>query len=114
MTTPESIDATFAALSDATRRQMVERLLQGEATISELAQPHAMSMPAVLKHVNKLVDAGLVVRRKEGRTVICALNPDPMRDAEAWLNRHLVFWNTRLDALDAYLAELPPKKEPPK
>lgn len=104
MTTTDAIDSTFAALADPTRRWMIERLLQGEATVSELAEPFDMSMPAVLKHVNKLVDAGLVTREKHGRTVTCALNPDPMDEAQAWLQRHLDFWNTRLDALDAYLA----------
>ena len=100
-----SMDATFAALADPTRRQMVERLLQGEATVTELAEPHDMSMPAVLKHVTKLVDAGLVTRRKEGRVVTCTLNPSPMDEAQAWLQRHLDFWNNRLDALDAYLRQ---------
>lgn len=99
------MDATFAALADPTRRWMVERLLQGEATVSELAEPFDMSMPAVLKHVNKLVEAGLVIREKQGRTVTCALNPAPMDDAQAWLQKHLDFWNNRLDALDAYLAQ---------
>lgn len=113
MTPNESIDATFAALSDGTRRQIIERLLDGQATVSELAAPHDMSMPAVLKHVTKLVDAGLVTRRKEGRTVICSLNPDPMRDAEAWLHQHLAFWNGRLDALDAYLSEQAGQTPPP-
>lgn len=103
MTTSESIDATFAALADGTRRRMVERLLEGEATVSELAAPHDMSMPAVLKHVSKLVDAGLVTRRKEGRTVICALNPTPMDEAQDWLQKHLDFWNTRLDALEDFI-----------
>lgn len=105
MTESNSMDATFAALADPTRRWMVERLLEGEATVSELAEPFAMSMPAVLKHVNKLVDAGLVTRQKQGRIVTCTLNPDPMDEAQAWLQKHLDFWNNRLDALDLYLAQ---------
>lgn len=104
MNGPESIDATFAALADRTRREMIERLLQGEATVTELAAPHDMSMPAVLKHIGKLIDAGLVTRRKEGRTVICTLNPAPMDRAQDWLQRHLDFWNTRLDALENFIA----------
>ena len=84
---------------------MVERLLQGEATVTQLAEPFDMSMPAVLKHVNKLVDAGLVRREKQGRTVICALDPAPMGAAHTWLQAHLDFWNSRLDALDLYLAQ---------
>jgi DNA-binding transcriptional ArsR family regulator len=100
----QPIDATFAALSDRTRRQMIERLLQGDATISELAAPHDMTMPAAMKHVNKLVDAGLVRREKTGRSVTCSLNIDPLDAAATWLREHLDFWNQRLDALEAYLA----------
>lgn len=99
------MDATFAALSDPTRRAMVERLLAGEATVSQLAEPHDMSMPAVMKHIGKLVDAGLVERRKEGRTVTCSLRIDPMDEAQRWLQHHLDAWNSRLDALDLYLAQ---------
>lgn len=102
---PAGIDITFGALADPTRRQMVTRLLQGEATVSELAAPHAMSLPAVLKHVSKLVDAGLVHREKVGRTVICRLNIDPLDEAQAWLQRNLDAWNARFDALDTYLAK---------
>ncbi len=100
----QSLDGTLAALADPTRRQMIERLIQGEATVSQLAEPHDMSMPAVLKHVNRLVDAQLVTRRKEGRTVVCSLNADPLDEASKWLSMHLDFWNQRLDALDRYLA----------
>lgn len=105
MTDSKTMDATFAALADPTRRWMVERLLEGEATVSELAEPFDMSMPAVLKHVNKLVDAGLITRKKQGRIVTCALNPTPMDEAQTWLQTHLDFWNNRLDALDLYLAQ---------
>jgi len=105
LTSPErTIDATFGALADPTRRQMVTRLLEGEATVSELAAPHDMSLPAVLKHVSKLVDAGLVTREKRGRSVICTLNVDPMDAASTWLQNNLAAWNRRLDALDTYLA----------
>ena len=101
----QPIDGTLAALADPTRRQMVERLLRGDATISDLARPHAMSMPAAMKHVHKLVDAGLVRREKKGRSVICSLNIDPLDEASRWLHEHLKFWNQRLDALDRYLAQ---------
>jgi DNA-binding transcriptional ArsR family regulator len=99
-----SIDDTFAALADPTRRQMVERLLRGDATISELAAPHDMSMPAAMKHVARLVEAGLVRREKNGRSVTCSLDIDPLDAASRWLNEHLAFWTRRLDALDNYLA----------
>ena len=97
------IDATFHALSDTTRRQIVQHLLQSEATVSELAAPHDMSLPAVMKHVSKLEAAGLVMRRKEGRTVTCTLSPAPLDEASQWLEDTLAFWNERLDALDIYL-----------
>ena len=99
------VDSTFAALADPTRRQMVERLLHGDATISELAAPHDMSMPAAMKHVGRLVEAGLVRREKNGRSVTCSLNIDPIDEASRWLREHLDFWNRRLDALDRYLAQ---------
>ncbi len=103
MVKSDSIDATFSALSDSTRRAMLQRLLQGEATISELAAPHDMSLPGAMKHVAKLEEAGLVTRRKVGRVVTCALVPSPLDEASKWLNEHLAFWNARLDALDLYL-----------
>lgn len=84
---------------------MVTQLLQGEASVSELAAPHDMSLPAVMKHVSKLVESGLVRRKKVGRTVICRLNIDPLDEAQAWLQHNLDAWNARFDALDAYLAK---------
>ena len=81
-----SVTTTFAALSDPTRQRVVTRLAQGEASIGELAAPHPMSLPAFTKHVRVLVDAGLVHRRKVGRTVLCTLAPQPLADARAWLS----------------------------
>ncbi len=98
------MDQTFGALADPTRRAMVAQLLTGEASISDLAEPHDMSLPAIMKHVAKLVDAGLVTREKRGRTVVCSLNVDPLDQANAWLQQNLDAWNRRFDALDAYLA----------
>jgi len=100
----QPIDQTFAALADPTRRRMVERLLQGDATITELAKPHDMSLPAVMKHVAKLAEAGLLRREKAGRSVTCSLNIDPLDAASRWLRENLEFWNQRLDALDLYLS----------
>lgn len=104
------IDATFAALADPTRRAMLCRLRDGDATVSELASPHAISMPAVLKHLGKLEAAGLVQRRKSGRVVTCSLNIDPLTDAMQWLNENVAAWEARLDALEVYLEqnEAPP------
>ena len=97
------LDAALSALADPTRRQIVERLTKGEATLSELAAPHDMSLPAVMKHVRKLSDAGLVSREKQGRVVTCRLNIAPLDETSRWLNEHLEFWNSRLDALGDYL-----------
>ena len=97
------IDSALSALADPTRRQIVERLTRGEATLSELAEPHDMSLPAVMKHVRKLSDAGLVTREKTGRVVTCRLNAAPLDETSRWLNEHLEFWNARLDALGEYL-----------
>ena len=98
-----SLDAALSALADPTRRQMIETLAQGDASITELAEPYDMSLPAVMKHVAKLSDAGLVVREKKGRVVTCRLNPEPLAEASRWLEQHLEFWNARLDALGTYL-----------
>jgi DNA-binding transcriptional ArsR family regulator len=100
------LDDTFLALADGTRRAIVARLSDGEArAVSDLAAPFAMSLPAVLKHVNVLSEAGLLVREKRGRTVYCRLEPAPMREARAWLERYEKFWSERLDALAAYVEE---------
>jgi DNA-binding transcriptional ArsR family regulator len=104
MVNQNTLDGTLGALSDPTRRAIVQQLLQSDATMSELAEPHDMSMPAIMKHVGKLVDAGLVTREKKGRVVTLSLNIDPIDDAQRWLNEMLEFWNQRFDALDAYLA----------
>src|SRR6516164_3087978 len=100
------LDRTFAALSDATRRALVMRLAQQPGlSVSELAAPFAMSLPAVMKHLDVLSDAGLVKRSKAGRSVACRLDAEPMRDAFEWLNRYEKFWSTRLDRLAAFLEE---------
>ena len=110
----ETLDRTFAALSDPTRRALLARL-QGEAslTVSELAQPFAMSLPAIMKHLDVLSDAGLIARNKTGRTVACRLDAEPMREAFEWLNRYEQFWSERLSSLAAFLEEeesCPPKQ----
>jgi DNA-binding transcriptional ArsR family regulator len=101
----DALDRTFQVLADPTRRRIIARLAQGEATVSELAEPHRMSLPAVMKHLAKLSDADLIVRRKRGRVVTCALKAERLRDAQRWLDQHLRFWTERLDALDRYLKE---------
>lgn len=98
------LDRTFSALSDPTRRALLARLEEEEAlSVSELAQPFAMSLPAVMKHLDVLSDAGLITRTKTGRTVSCRLKADPMEEAMGWLARYQRFWTRRLDALEAML-----------
>jgi len=97
------LDQVFWALSDATRRDVLRQLGQGGATVTELAQPHGMSLPGFMKHLRVLEDAGLVTRLKEGRVVRCELAAKPMQEAAMWLAHYEQFWNQRLDALGRYL-----------
>jgi DNA-binding transcriptional ArsR family regulator len=99
------LDTVFAALSDATRRGVLAALASESRSAGELAQPYAISLPAFLKHLRVLEDAGLVETRKEGRVVRCTLAPKAMREASEWLNRYERFWGDRLDALARYLDE---------
>ena len=101
--TTATLDRVFSALSDATRRGVVERLLKGPASVSELAQPHGMSLPGFMKHLRVLEEAGLVLREKEGRVVRCELAAEPMQEAAMWLAHYEKFWNHRFDALGRYL-----------
>lgn len=100
-----TLDETFAALSDPTRRTLIARLSRGEQSVSSLAEPLPMSLVAVSKHLAVLERAGLVVRHKTGRTTMCALAGAPLRDAAAWIEAYRGFWDERLDALETYLAE---------
>jgi DNA-binding transcriptional ArsR family regulator len=99
----QTLDRVFWALSDKTRRHVVERLLHGPAAVSELAQPHGMSLPGFMKHLRVLEESGLVTRRKEGRVVRCELAPLPMQEADMWLSHYRKFWDARLDALGRFL-----------
>ena len=101
-----ALDRTFAALADPTRRALLARLSETEAiSVSELAKPFSMSLPAVMKHLDVLSNAGLVTRDKAGRTVSCRLRAEPMQEANDWLNRYQRFWSDRLDQLAAFLEE---------
>jgi DNA-binding transcriptional ArsR family regulator len=109
----DPLDRVFAALSDPTRRRLVARLGDNESlTVSELAEPFAMSLPAVMKHLDVLSDAGLITRRKSGRSVNCRLTAATMKSAMDWLHRYERFWSDRLSRLGAFLEEdesCPPK-----
>src|SRR5207302_8975910 len=93
------LDGVLGAIADPTRRAIISRLAQGSASVSELAEPIPMSLPAVMKHVRVLEDAGLLGHRKEGRTRICTLQPAALRAVEDWLEPYRDFWEPRLDAL---------------
>jgi DNA-binding transcriptional ArsR family regulator len=108
-----ALDRTFAALSDPTRRAIVARLSEGESlSISELAEPFPVSLPAVMKHLDVLTDAGLVSRTKTGRVVACEFKARPMEEAMQWLDRYLRFWNRQLDRLAAFVEEDPCPQPP--
>jgi DNA-binding transcriptional ArsR family regulator len=106
-----SLDSTFAALSDATRRGILARLSRGEASVTELAEPYDMSLPAVSKHLRVLESAGLVRRSKQGRVQRCRLEAAPMKNAAAWIEHYRRFWDAQLDSLQRYL-ESSISKEP--
>ncbi len=94
------LDATFQALADPTRRAIVAALACGHASVSDLARPHRMSLPAVIKHLRVLQKAGLVTQKKRGRTRRCRLAPLPLKKAAAWISQYRAFWETQFDALD--------------
>jgi DNA-binding transcriptional ArsR family regulator len=97
------LDRIFAALVDPTRRAILARLEQEESvSVSALAQPFAIKLPAVMKHLDVLGDAGLITRSKHGRTVDVRLSPEPLREAADWLRRYERFWSPALDRLTAY------------
>ncbi len=99
----DNLDRTFAALVDPTRRAILARLEREESlSVSELARPFAIKLPAVMKHLDVLSDARLITRSKTGRTVAVRLSPAPMREAMEWLRRYERFWAPRLDRLAAY------------
>jgi DNA-binding transcriptional ArsR family regulator len=105
----------FQALADATRRSLVERLIRGPASVSELAQPLAMSLPAVMQHLAALEACGLVRSEKAGRVRTCRIDPEALRRAETWIAAQRTAWEQRLDQLGEVLAEPPaaPAAPPP-
>jgi DNA-binding transcriptional ArsR family regulator len=109
--TPDSLSSTFAALADPTRRAILARLALGETTVSELAAPFDMSLPAVSKHLKVLERAGLVAKGREAQWRPCKLEAAPLRDIADWLERYRRFWEESFDRLESYLDELQ-KKDP--
>lgn len=105
MTTQTSLDQTLTALADPTRRAILQRLMEGEARVTELAQPFSISLNSVSKHIQVLERARLVRRRRTGREHLLSFNPEPLDEAAAWIAAQRAFWTARLDALDAMLQE---------
>ena len=111
-TLQSDLDHTLGALADPTRRALLQRLSRGEARVTDLARPFTISLNSVSKHIRYLERAGLVRRRRSGREHILSLDPEPLEEAAAWMNRQRALWTTRLDALDELLraeeAQTPP------
>lgn len=103
---PSHLDATFAALADPTRRAILARLAAGEASVMELAEPFAMSQPAISKHLKVLEGAGLITRGRAAQRRPCRLEAEPMAQANQWLERYRQFWEASFQRLDVLLEEL--------
>lgn len=103
----QTLDLLFRALADPSRRLMLERLTRGPATVSDLARPFAMSLPAVVQHLQVLEASGLVASEKVGRVRTCRVGPDALRTAEHWISERRVTWEQRLDRLGEILAKQP-------
>lgn len=105
-----SLDATFAALADPTRRAILARLALGEASVTDLAKPFAMTMPAVSKHLKVLERAGLIARSREAQWRPCRIEPRALKAVDAWLDHYRRFYDESFDRLDLYLRKLQSKK----
>jgi DNA-binding transcriptional ArsR family regulator len=103
---PDHLSNTFAALADPTRRAILARLASGEASVTELAEPFDMSMPAISKHLKVLERAGLIARGRAAQSRPCRLHPGPLKDIANWVEEYRCFWEQRLDRLDHYLREV--------
>jgi DNA-binding transcriptional ArsR family regulator len=107
----DQLSATFAALADPTRRAILARLASGERSVTELAEPFDMSLPAVSKHLRVLERAGLVARRREAQLRPCRIEAAPLKHVAEWTERYRHIWEQRLDRLDSYLRELQSKEK---
>jgi DNA-binding transcriptional ArsR family regulator len=102
----DHLSSTFSALADPTRRAILSRLSKGERSVSELAEPFEMTLPAISKHLKVLEKAGLIQRSREAQYRPCKLNPKPLREAAQWVENYREFWEQSLDRLEDYLADL--------
>jgi len=108
---PDRLSTTFAALADPTRRAILARLALGETSVTKLAKPFDMSLPAISKHLKVLERAGLIARGREAQWRPCRIEPRALKDVDEWLERYRRFWEERLDRLDDYLRELQAKEK---
>lgn len=109
--TPDTLSSTFSALADPTRRAMLARLALGELSVTELAKPFEMSMPAISKHLKVLERAGLIIRGREAQWRPCKLKAAPLKDVADWIEHYRKFWEESLDRLDDYLREIQAKSK---
>ena len=108
---PDRLSTTFAALADPTRRAILARLSSGETSVTELAEPFAMSLPAISKHLKVLERAGLIARGREAQWRPCRIEPEALKGVYGWLEEYRRLWDERLDRLDVYLKELQAKEK---
>jgi DNA-binding transcriptional ArsR family regulator len=106
----DPLSTTFAALADPTRRAILERLAQGDATVGELAEPFRMTMPAISKHLSVLERAGLITKSRDGQRRNCRITATPLKNATSWLNEYRRHWEANLESLDAYLNRIQEKE----
>jgi DNA-binding transcriptional ArsR family regulator len=111
MPSPDHLTATFAALADPTRRAILARLASGEVSVTELAEPFAMSLPAVSKHLKVLERAGLITRGREAQWRPCRIQPAPLADVAKWVEHYRQIWELRFDRLEEYLREMQAKEK---
>ena len=107
---PDSLTAVFSALADPTRRAILARLTQGDATVGELAAPFDLSLPTLSRHIKVLEEAKLLVRERDAQWRRCRFQREPLLDAADWIGRYVAFWDGRLDALSELVKSLPAEK----
>jgi DNA-binding transcriptional ArsR family regulator len=107
----KALDRVFHALSDATRRAIVQRLTEGPASVSTLSEPFGMAKPTMLQHIRVLEQSGLIGTEKSGRVRMCAMKPAMLSDAEVWLSRQRTIWEERLDRMETYVKQLPAREK---
>ncbi|MEX0648006.1 MAG: metalloregulator ArsR/SmtB family transcription factor [Balneolaceae bacterium] len=107
----DQLSTTFAALADPTRRAILASLTTGEKTVSDLAEPFDMTMPAITKHLKVLEKAKLIERSREAQYRPCRLHPEPLKDIDEWIEKYRKFWEASFDRLDDYLKQIQAKKE---